>query len=92
MSHEKNYLSILDQNTFNMIANCVILLAMNLLVICAAFSKSPLMQFQVKSFDAVASMKQAAVLLNVPVPGKTVLHYRFDCCVVQIKHSISHLL
>ncbi|CAF4100168.1 unnamed protein product, partial [Rotaria sordida] len=52
-----------------MITNFIVFLALNLFVICTAFSQSPLIQFQAKSSDAVSSMKQVAAMLNVQVPG-----------------------
>ncbi|CAF0793522.1 unnamed protein product [Rotaria sordida] len=52
-----------------MITNFIVFLALNLFVICTAFSQSPLIQFQTKSSDAVSSMKQVATMLNVQVPG-----------------------
>ena len=60
-----------------MTTNFVVLLALNMLALCTAFSESPLMQFQAKSFDVVSAMKQAASVLNVPVPGKDIFRHRF---------------
>jgi hypothetical protein len=60
-----------------MITNFIILLILNLFVVCGAFSKSPLMQFEAKSSDAVSAMKQAALALNVQVSSKILLHCRF---------------
>ncbi len=66
------------ETSYNMINNFIIVLVLNLFVVCEAFSKSPLMKFEAKSFDAVSSMKQAALVLNAQVSSKIFLHCRFE--------------